>query len=73
MFLSRVWIILQTKQVIQLLQFRNNQWWNHLQNHWKWDEPVEVCHDDRPSVELVSSETGEKVTNDDKMNEECGV
>ena len=36
------------------------------------DEPVEVCHDDHPSVELVSSESGEKVMNDDKMNEELG-
>ncbi|GFY83019.1 hypothetical protein Acr_02g0012590 [Actinidia rufa] len=36
------------------------------------DEPVEVCHNDHPSVELVSSESGEKVMNDDKMNEELG-
>ncbi|PSS33704.1 Protein IQ-DOMAIN like [Actinidia chinensis var. chinensis] len=35
-------------------------------------EPVDVCHDDHPSVELVSSEGEEKVMNDDKMNEELG-
>ncbi|GFY84927.1 hypothetical protein Acr_03g0017010 [Actinidia rufa] len=35
-------------------------------------EPVDACHDDHPSVELVSSEGGEKVMNDDKMNEELG-
>ncbi|KAI8019844.1 Protein IQ-DOMAIN 31 [Camellia lanceoleosa] len=34
------------------------------------DEPVEMLHDDHPAVELLSSESGEKVMNGDKVNEE---
>lgn len=34
------------------------------------DEPVEMLHDDHPAVEQLSSESGEKVMNGDKVNEE---
>ncbi|CAL5325805.1 unnamed protein product [Camellia sinensis] len=33
-------------------------------------EPVEMLHDDHPAVEQLSSESGEKVMNGDKVNEE---
>lgn len=34
------------------------------------DEPVEMLHDGHPAVEQLSSESGEKVMNGDKVNEE---
>lgn len=39
-------------------------------NSFAADEPVEMVHEDHPSVELVSSEVGEQVIIGDKVNED---